>query len=360
MWPLVVAAGISAAAAYQAQATKAKSEKERQKLLQQAADEIQKVTPPNPADQKVFYEQLQSQGVLTPELEKSLGDISSSYNDIQSDPRLRDAQMSALSKLQEVGETGLNFEDRAALQEIQDQNSNVERGQRQAILQNMAARGMGGSGAELASQLAGNQGAADRNARSSLNVAAQAQRRSLDAMMKSGELGGAIRGQDFNEASTKANALDSIRKFNMANSIGMQQRNVDQTNQTNATNMAEKQRIADAGVTARNNSKVSASNANQQAYDNAMNKAKAVADAKAGVGSSIAQQGADKAAMIGGIGNAVSSGVSAYGNQQANAQSRQADYDFMSSESDKNRSSQYDDPDYQEYLQNKYRNSGRQ
>lgn len=134
---------------------------------------------------------------------------------VSTDPRLRDAQLKALSQLQEVGDNGgMTLRDQANLSKVQGQVAAADRGRRDAIMQNMAARGASGGGLELIAQMQNAQSSTDREAQSGLDIAAQAQERALQAMMNSGQLGGSIRGQDFGEASQKAQAQDAISKFN--------------------------------------------------------------------------------------------------------------------------------------------------
>ncbi len=141
----------------------------------------------------------------------------SAYENIRSlsDPTLRLAQMGALRQLQETGGAGgLDLGSRVALNQAAADTARRERGSREAILQQMAMRGAGGSGASLAAQLANQQGAAERNAMSGEQAAADARARALAATAQSGELAGGIRGQDWGEASQRAGALDALSRFN--------------------------------------------------------------------------------------------------------------------------------------------------
>jgi len=139
----------------------------------------------------------------------------SEFENIEGDPRLRDEQMASLGALQELANNGgMNAQDQANLARIQSQASQADRGRREAILQNAAQRGMGGSGMELLAQLDSSQAATDRQAQEGLDVAGMAQDRALQAMMQGGNLAGNIRGQDHGEDSQRAAAMDAISKFN--------------------------------------------------------------------------------------------------------------------------------------------------
>jgi hypothetical protein len=139
----------------------------------------------------------------------------SSLDSYNADPRLRLAQLGAIDEFGRVArQGGLDLQSRVALRDAMDETSAQERGNREAILQNMASMGQGGGGASLAAQLSNQQGAAARNAQVGRGAAADARQRALDALATSGQLAGETRGQDFGEASGKAAARDAINQFN--------------------------------------------------------------------------------------------------------------------------------------------------
>ena len=138
-----------------------------------------------------------------------------SMDDIAVDPRLRDAQMGSLDALDEIiSGGGMSARERADLSRVQSDVASADAGRRGAILQNMQARGMGGSGMELLAQLQSSQAATDRAAQSGLDIEAQAQDRALQALMSKSDMAGGIRGQDYGEQANAAAARDAIAKFN--------------------------------------------------------------------------------------------------------------------------------------------------
>lgn len=139
----------------------------------------------------------------------------SAYEGIQADPRAVQAQLDALKYLESVRDArGLTAEDKALLLNVQDQQTETNRGLQDAIMQQNAMRGTTGSGQELLSQLVGNQGAAARAARQGMDAAAQAQRRALEANLGASTLGSNIRQQSFGEQAQKAAARDQLAQFN--------------------------------------------------------------------------------------------------------------------------------------------------
>lgn len=133
----------------------------------------------------------------------------------QMDPRLRNEQDSVLAGLRQLENTGgENAETRATMSRILGDVARQEGAGRNAILSGMRARGVSGSGAELAAQLSNNQAAAERAQTAGLEQGAAAQRRMLDAMLQRGNMAGQMRGQDYRELSDAARARDMIAQYN--------------------------------------------------------------------------------------------------------------------------------------------------
>ena len=93
-------------------------------LSQQAMEVIQGIRIPTPEEQRLVFEELKSVGLYTPQLAEAINQNASKMNDIQSDPRLKQAQMSALLKLQGISDNdGLTAQDKAQISKIQNQNN---------------------------------------------------------------------------------------------------------------------------------------------------------------------------------------------------------------------------------------------
>lgn len=139
----------------------------------------------------------------------------SALGGVQTDPALRAAQLESLDELQRVSRSGgLTLEDQANLADIRTRTGIQEKGGRERIREDMAMRGTGGSGAELAMMLQNQQGAANRASREGLETAGMAQKRALDAMLSRGRLAGDVRGQDYGEKARAAEAADAIARYN--------------------------------------------------------------------------------------------------------------------------------------------------
>jgi hypothetical protein len=112
-------------------------------------------------------------------------------------PEMRREQTTAIDYLRDLySEGGMDPAARAALGEAQQSNAAQEKMARGAIGQNAAMRGVGGSGVEVAAQLANQQGGANRNAQTGTRAAADARQRAIQALMGSANIAGSVRGQD--------------------------------------------------------------------------------------------------------------------------------------------------------------------
>lgn len=142
----------------------------------------------------------------------------SAFENIQVDPRIRQARMTALQRLQQVGiEGGMDLESRAALQQAQQQTAQYEQGQRGALMADAARRGLSNSNLSMGQALAAQQGGADRVAMAGTQAAADARKRALMALQASGQLGAGIEGDAYGQAADLAGRRDAIAEFNEKN-----------------------------------------------------------------------------------------------------------------------------------------------
>lgn len=186
-----------------------------------------------------------------PQLEQALAQGDTQLDSISLDPSTRNAQMQALAQLQAISEQGgMDSVDRARMADIMGQAASQAKGQRDAIAQNMQARGLAGSGMEMVQQQMANQNAAQMANQGGLQTAAAAQQRALDAIMGAGSMGANIRNQDYGIASDRAKAQDAINQFNTQNRQNVMGRNLDRTNAINTANtdLRNQQQINNKGL----------------------------------------------------------------------------------------------------------------
>lgn len=140
-----------------------------------------------------------------------LGPESSQQAQAEADPFWQRQQRDAAYALQDIYRSGgLTDADRARMQLGQDEVGRWMRSQREADQAQLQARGMGGSGASLASMLSAQQGGASAISQREAQMQIEAQRRALEAMQASGQLSSTARGQSFEESSTRGAAADRL------------------------------------------------------------------------------------------------------------------------------------------------------
>lgn len=214
---------------------------------------IDAVQVPDASELRVQLEQLVRVGEITPAQAQTILQEQTAYDQIRTDPRLRQAQLGALSTLQgTIDEGGLDARGRASLEDALSTQRTTSRGLQDAILANTRARGIGGSDIETVARLVGNQAAATQGSRAALDTAALREQRRDQAIRDVGSLSSQIRGQDFGEDERRAQAADAINRFNAANRQSQENIRIGDINRAQAGNLAAEQAISDANVGIRN------------------------------------------------------------------------------------------------------------
>jgi hypothetical protein len=285
--------------------------------FQRALAEIDAIGAPPDLAREIILQQFQQVGVLTPELEEAVALEAPKVAQIQEDPALRKAQTTALQLLGERAQTGFSAEDRAALSQIQLQQARDTEAKRQQILQSYQQRGLGGAGAELASQLQAASAGSAQAGEEGLRLQAQAQRAALEAAMQSGQLGTQVRGQEFDIARTKAGAEDqaSMARFNEA--VARQQRNVATRMGVQQQNLANRQRISEQNVAQSNQELYRQRQGEERQYQLALQRAQARAGAQQYASGMYQQQAGQTAGMWSGIGAGFGRAIGAYDSTSA-------------------------------------------
>lgn len=266
---------------------------------------------PLPVLKEMYPEVYQQVVQMNPELETAVSMGPSAMEGISTDPSLKAAQMKALQKLQGISDAGGRdaqfMADQARLES--ENNANVQ-AQQGAIMQNLAARGMSGGGNELvARQMAAQQGA-NRQAQSSMDLKAQAERRALDALMASGNMAGNMDAQSFNQQSQVAQAKDAINKFNTQNQQQVIHNNTTTRNTAQQMNAQNAQSVANANTQVRNDAQKYNLGLSQQQYNNQLAKYGLINNATNALADSERKK-ADKQDQF--LGGAFSSAASAFG-----------------------------------------------
>jgi len=210
-----------------------------------------------PPDQSaaVILDQYKQAGLMTPQLEQQVHDSISEFHNIKTDKATRDMQVQALNRMAQYGQAGLTPDERAQQRQLQNEVQRQNEANQQSIIQNMAARGQGGSGAELAARLQASQGSANQASESADRISALAAQRALQAIGSQGSMANQLRGQDFSEEGTKAAAQDQMNRFNVQNQMSINQRNTAAQNAAQAANLENKQNISNMNIHQNNEEK---------------------------------------------------------------------------------------------------------
>lgn len=223
---------------------------------------------------------------LNPEMETASSLGPSAMEGISTDPAMKQAQMDALRKLQGIGSGEESLTDLSRRSQAESEINRNLKGNSDAIMQNLATRGMSGGGNELVSRQLNAQSGANRQADTDLQIRAQAEQRALQALMQSGQMAGDMEQQDYARKANVAQNQDAISRFNTQNQQQVQSRNVATKNNAQQMNAQNTQNVANQNVATRNNAQMYNENTRkQQNFSNQMG----LQGAKAGVNQSIAE-----------------------------------------------------------------------
>lgn len=295
----------------------AKQQQQAQQYQLDALNAIQGVNTPEAQQLMVALQQYQNAGQLSPQMESAISQNPSAMANIQTDPRLMNAAMQSLQTLQKTGSGALQPQDLAALQQVKNASNNQARAQQQSILQNMQARGMGGSGAELAAQLSNGQNAANRANDQDLNIGAQASQRALQAMSQAGSLGASLQNQSFGQQAQQASAQDAINRYNAMNSQGVGNANTSAQNYAQQYNLNNAQNIANMNTGVANNQAMQNVGATQQAYQDQLGKTQLATGQGNALASTLTGQAGNTQSMYSGVGQGLGQAINAYQGNQA-------------------------------------------
>lgn len=227
------------------------------RLTEEQIARLEAIGIPSIEAQRIALESPQLVGLLQAE---ALGP--SAFEQVQEDPRLKSAQMSALQEMIGLTETGLGAEDLAAFNELRRKVAAQAQAQRATALQQMQERGMANSGIAAVSDLQAGQQAANMLVQQAENQAAQAAAARRSAIGQQANMATQMQQQGLQLAGQKASAKDVINQFNVQN-----RQNVA------ARNLAERQRIAEAGTATANQQQMYNAGLLQQQFQNELAKA---------------------------------------------------------------------------------------
>jgi hypothetical protein len=264
-----------------------------------------------------LLQQYSSAGQFTPEMMQAISLDPSAQGAISTNPVERQKNVELINRLIEQSKPGSNSDDQAAYNLATLNSAGQANSEQQSIIQNMQARGAGGSGVELAARLAGQQNAAQALQKAHLEQAAKRNELRMQALTASSGALSNLRGADYQQALNLANANDQRSQANWQNQQGISSGNVELANNAQQFNLANRQRIADSNVDLSNKQQAYNSNLAKQKYDMEMEKAKAMAGGYNNSADRNIARAGQEAGMWAGIGQGVGTILGAYGSPKA-------------------------------------------
>lgn len=290
-------------------------------LAEQAYEKILAVGAPPDLAKKIFFQEFKSAGMLTPQVMEAIETNLPKIVSYKEDPSLKKAQTEALATFSQMGKLGETPEERAqrllGLREA-ERTVAAESARQQ---QEMAARGMGESGAAIAARFASADRARQLASEQALRGSAEARSRSLEAMTRASDLGTKLREQEFGFAREKSAAEAEMDRFNVGQRSKTQEYNLGQKAEAQKYNLQEQQRIMDANIQLRNQELLRQRQAQGTDWQNKLNWAQSQSGAQMGQSQLAAQQAAQTQQMyqsiFGGLGSIAQAGMGAWGQSAA-------------------------------------------
>lgn len=269
-----------------------------------------------PTEQQLTLPELQKYveaGILTPAQAEAYLQKNNAYDQATGSQEGREAEISALSKLQDISESGgMDAQAQAALEKAQSQVQTQEQGMNGYIMDQMAQRGIPTSLMGAAAQMANAGNQAQSLHMAGTQAAGDAEQRALSALSESGRLGGQIESERFGEQSQKAAAQNAINQWNAANQTQNSQFNAGNQQQANAYNTQNTQNVANQNTGLTNYRTQYNAQVPQQVFNNSIQKAQGQAGVAANQATQATQAGQQQAGLIAGlIGGASQMGASA-------------------------------------------------
>lgn len=279
--------------------------------LQKAQEAIQNVSVPTAAQLTLpELQQYVNSGQMTPAQATAAMQGQNAYDNINLDPASMEAEMTALSQMQQVaGDNGMTPEMQAQLAGALNVANTNTQGERGSILDSLAQRGIPTSLMGAAAQhAAAGQDAQNANL-SSAQAAGQAEQNALTAMANSGSLAGNINNQEYSQESQKAAAQNAINQWNAQNQTQNSQFNAGEQQQANEYNTQNQQSISNSNTGLANETTQYNAQIPETLFNNQMQKA----GAEAGVSENQANQATAAGQQTAGLYSGLIGGASQMG-----------------------------------------------
>ncbi len=260
---------------------------------------------PTPSAASLTLPQLQAYvqaGILTPEQAQAFTVGNNAFDTTTADNAGMQDELSTIGQLQNiVNQGGNDAQEQADIQGILNTMGTTEAGQNAAIDRGLAAQGIDNSGFQLAEKLAGNQNEATAANTNALGAGANAEARNLAALSAEGTLGGNVQGQQYTQAANQANAANAIAEFNANQNQQTNELNTTESNQAQAANLANAQNVSNLNTQTAQTQEESIPAAQQEAYEDALEKETAELGAGEDLANQEEQTGQQNAGILGSL-----------------------------------------------------------
>ena len=279
------------------------ADSEAQDTLEQQLSALQAL--PTPTAGALTLPQLQQYvqaGILTPEQAQAFTVNNNALAGTTADNAGMNDELSTIGQLQNiVNEGGNDPEEQANIQQILNTLGTTESGNNAAIVRGNAAQGISNSGLTEAAELAGNQNEATNANTNALVAGADAEARQIAALNAEGGLASGVQGQQYSAAENTANAANAIAQFNANQEQQTNDLNTTESNAAQAANLANAQNVSNQNTASAQLQEESIPAAQQQAYEDALNKATGATGASENLANEETQTGQQNAGIVGGL-----------------------------------------------------------
>lgn len=238
---------------------------------------------------KATLSQYQNAGNYTPDKESDvLLSQQDAMQNINIDPRLKQAQMDQLASLQKLNQSGgMDPMMQAQQNASRNQAAADQQAKMQQMLEDQQRRGMGSSDASMAARLISSQGAANRRSQESQQAQSDAFQRMLQAGANAGTLAGNMNANEFTQQQAIANALNAREAARVSQQSGTQQRNIDRANTAMQGNVDYARNISKGNTDIKNQENLQHVGAAEQDYQNRLAKMGLMQGASTGVSNTL-------------------------------------------------------------------------
>jgi hypothetical protein len=269
--------------------------------IKQAIADLQAAGMPPDMSLPLILQKFEEVGISTPQLIDDINVAASEVAAMTEEPTTRNMQLEALDIFKQMSKGRMGLEERAALNQLRQQEQQDLRSNLESLDIEQRRRGAP-QGQTFASKLLSTQASADRGSLASDRVLGM-----LSQRIKEGAAGlqsGAsqMRSQDYQTQLAKAQAADERQRFIANNAMARETRNTEALNEALRRKDQQAFQVATANTQLGNVEKQRQADAQRQFYLDKLERGKALANARTGVASQYQQNAGRTEQMYSGMG----------------------------------------------------------